>query len=92
MLIDLTRDEFPKKGNIVKVETSIIIKDILQKYKHYPLLCQQEKYKIEENSNIEYMLHHMLNYMYEVVTEEQTIPPKWDNFVKCKVDWAGNFI
>ena len=46
MLIDLTRDVLPKAGDFVKIERRIIIKDILQKYYHYPLLRQQDKYKI----------------------------------------------
>ena len=27
--------------------------------------------------------------MYVVVTEEYTVPPKWDTFAKCKLNWAG---
>ena len=56
---------------------------------HY---CVNKKiYKIEENSNIESMPRRMSNFMYGVFIEEHNVPPKWDTFAKCKVDWAGEF-
>ena len=91
MLSDLIRDVLLKEGDIVKIETRIIIKDILQKYDHYPLLYQQDKYNIKEKINVDSMLHHMYMYIYGVVKEEHTVPLKSDTFAKCKVDWAGEF-
>ena len=91
MLIDLARYVLPKEGDVVKSETKIIIKDILLYYNNYPVLCQHEKYKTEENNSYDAMPYHVPKYMYRVVTKEHTVPPKRDNFDKCEVDWAGDF-